>query len=53
MAKKVKLPESQMAFGLDEIDDFNLAVDDYSQGGESLWLEDVLDFEDGIKAAPR
>jgi hypothetical protein len=52
MARKVKLPESQMAFGLDKIDDFDLTVDNYSQGRESLRSEDVSDFEDDVKAAP-
>ena len=53
MARKVKIPESKTAFGLDEIEDFDLAVDDYSQGGESQWSVDVSDYEDNIKDAPR
>ena len=48
-----KIPKSKTAFRLDEIEDFNLAVDDYSQGGESQWSVDVSDYEDNIKDAPR
>jgi hypothetical protein len=53
MAKKVKIPESKSAFGLDEIEDFDLAVDDYSHGGESQRSADVSDYEADIKNAPR
>jgi len=54
MTKKlVKLLESSDALDLDEVKDFDLAVDGQSQDGQSLASEDVSDYDGNPKAAPR
>ena len=54
MTKKlVKLLESAEALDLDEVEDFDLAVNGLSQDSQSLVSEDVSDYDGNLKGAPR
>jgi hypothetical protein len=57
MTKKVKLPEDRETFGMDEIVEDDLSLDELSEtegsrGGRTAVSEDVSDYEGKPKEAP-
>ena len=53
MTKRVKLPEFKYGLGMGEIANDDLSLDDLSRGEETAASQDVSDYDDNPKDAPR